>query len=79
MDGGKAEVNKQFVLRALTDPEFRERLAAGPERVLGRELSEVNRAEARFILAAVAGIEAQIAALADELLCANGGCGIAIG
>lgn len=70
---------KELILKALTDPKFRKQLAAKPEEALGVEMSDLNRKEVRMTLAAVKGIEAQIAALADELLCAGGGCGIATG
>lgn len=75
----KKEINRQLIIRALTDPEFREKLAADPGKVLGiPRYSIVNEQELKFVLAAVQAIEYQIAGLADELLCANGGpCGIA--
>lgn len=70
---------RELILRALTDASFRRQLATEPEKALKRpELSVEMRKEIALVLAAVKGIEAQIAALADELLCANGGpCGIA--
>jgi len=75
----KKAKNRKLVLKALTDPEFREALMEAPEEILERkELTELNRTELRFIQAAVRSIECQVGALADELLCANGGpCGIA--
>lgn len=76
--GRKRKTNRQLIMRALTEPDFRKLLVSSPEQALGKELAAENRAEIRFVLAAVKAIEAQIAALADELLCANGGpCGIA--
>lgn len=73
----KREINRKLVLRALTDPKFRELLATEPEKALGIEVTDLNRDEIRFILATVNGVEYQISSLADELLCANGGpCGI---
>lgn len=70
----KKKVNKQLVIRALTDPEFREMLAADPRKVLGiPRFSTINEQEIKFVLAAVRAIDHQIAALADELLCAYGG------
>jgi hypothetical protein len=69
---------KELILRALTDPKFRRQLGAEPEEALGIQLDELNRKEIAMVLAAVKGIEAQIAALADQLLCAGGGgCHIA--
>jgi hypothetical protein len=69
----KKKVNKQLIIRALTDPKFRKVLMAEPMEAIGvRQLSAENEVEVRFVLAAVKGIEHQIAALADELLCANG-------
>jgi hypothetical protein len=74
-----AEANKELVIQALTNPEFRERLTADPARVLGKKLSDVNREEVRRVLDTVYRIEEQIASLADQLLCATNGdpCGIA--
>lgn len=73
----KRKANRQLVLRALTEPNFRKLLATAPEQALGVETAKINKEEIRFILAAVKAIEYQIGALADELLCANGGpCGI---
>jgi len=75
----KKRVNKRLIVRALTDPEFRKMLQTDPEKVLGLpEFSATSRQEIGFVLATVRAIDSQIAALADELLCANGGpCGIA--
>lgn len=76
----KRNANRKLILKALTDPEFRKALEENPAAVLGvREFTEVNKREVRLILAAVNGIAAQIAATADELLCAPGPgpCGIA--
>ena len=70
---GKIEKNREFILKALTDPRFRKALEENPARALGtREFTEVNKQEVRLILAAVKGIETQIAAASDELLCAYG-------
>ncbi|MBI5026609.1 MAG: hypothetical protein HZC12_07790 [Nitrospirae bacterium] len=69
---------KELILRALTDPAFRKLLMSDPAKALGKKITIEIRKEIKMILAAVKGIEAQISALADELLCANGGpCGIA--
>lgn len=71
--------NRELIIRALTDPGFREMLTESPERALRlEEISDLNQAELRFIQASIRAIECQVNALADELLCANGGpCGIA--
>lgn len=71
--------NRELICKALIDPAFRKKLKRDPASALGvTELSKENEAEIRLVLAAVKGIEAQIASIADELLCANGGpCGIA--
>ncbi|WP_456474395.1 hypothetical protein [Candidatus Pyrohabitans sp.] len=76
---GRRRKNRELIYRALTDPAFRRQLEKDPASALGvRELSREKIKEIAFVLAAVKGIEAQIGALADELLCANGGpCGIA--
>lgn len=70
---------KDLILRALTDPKFRTQLQDDPKAALGlTKLTAESKKEIALILAAVKGINAQISALADELLCANGGgCGIA--
>lgn len=70
---------KDLILRALTDPKFRKQLAAEPEKALGiGKLKPEMLKDVKMVLAAVKGIDAHIAAIADELLCANGGgCGIA--
>lgn len=70
---------KDLILRALTDPKFRTELQEDPSKALGlAKLNAETKKEISMILAAVKGINAQISALADELLCANGGgCGIA--
>jgi hypothetical protein len=75
----KKRVNKQLIIKALTEPKFRKMLATEPEKAIGMQrLSVENRTEIRFVLATAKAIESHIAGLADELLCANGGgCGIA--
>ncbi len=74
----KKEVNKELIIRALTDPRFRKMLATDPREALGiQRLSAENKVEVRLVLAAVEAIEGHIVGLADELLCANGPCGIA--
>lgn len=72
--------NRQLVVQALTDPKFRKQLKADPARALGvKRLSAVKQKEVELVLAMVRGIDRQIANLADELLCANGGGGCSIG
>lgn len=78
-DARKRRINRDLVLRALTDAEFRRQLQESPAEVLGKRPTQVNARELQLVLAAVKGIEAQIRGLADELLCANGPCGIALG
>ena len=70
---------RELVLRTLTDPAFRKMLVTNPARALEKKrISATMRKEIAMILAMAKGIDAQIAAIADELLCANGGpCGIA--
>lgn len=75
----KRRINRDLVLRALTDRKFRKQLTENPAEVLGKRPSDVNAREIQLVLAAVKGIESQIRGLADELLCANGPCGIAVG
>ena len=78
--GQKKEINKQLILKALTDPEFRKRLEEGSKTKVGLvkipelrllELTDVNVREIRLVLAIVNSIDIQIGATADELLCAN--------
>lgn len=71
---------KDLILRALTDAKFRKELEENPQKALG--LTKINpeiKKEVSMILASVKGINSHIAALADQLLCINGGggCGIA--
>jgi len=75
----QTDKNRDMIYKALLDPVFRKRLKRDPAAALGvAEISKENLAEVRMVLAAVKGIENQIASIADELLCANGGgCGIA--
>jgi len=69
---------KELILRALTDPSFRNGLINEPEKTLGTKLTSEKKKEIKMILAFVKGIDSQISHLADELLCSNGGpCGIA--
>lgn len=72
---------KELILQALTDPKFRKLLQENPKEALGvKRLTSDMKKEIQLVLAAVKGINSQISALADELLCANGGgCGIAAG
>jgi hypothetical protein len=69
---------KKLIVRTLTDPKFRRILIKEPQKALGiRKLTPEVKKEIAMVLAAVKGIQSQINALADELLCANGGgCGI---
>jgi hypothetical protein len=74
----KRKVNRELILRALTDRTFRKLLQADPEKALGKKLTAQNRREVEQVLTSVRGLESQIRQLADHLLCANGGpCGIA--
>ncbi|EAT58184.1 hypothetical protein [Chlorobium ferrooxidans] len=72
---------KDLILRALTDPKFRTLLQENPVKALEiSKLTSETKKEIQFILAAVKGINTQISALADQLLCVTGGgggCGIA--
>ena len=71
-------VAKELIIKALTDPKFRLALTKRPGPTLGiKELTPSKKKEIAKILRKVKEIDARIASLADELLCANGGCGIA--
>jgi len=73
-----AKVNKEMVLKALTDPAFRRLLKTDPSKALGKRVSKVRQREIELVLAVLKGIDGQLKSLADTLLCANGGpCGIA--
>ena len=73
--------NRDMVYRALTDLNFRKQLETNPAAALGKQAQQLttrNQAEVRQVLQVVKLVENQLAKLADELLCANGGaCGIA--
>lgn len=74
----RQQVNRDLVLRALTDRKFRKQLADDPKAALGGEVTDIHRREISLVLAAVKGIESQIRAVGDELLCVEGPpCGIA--
>lgn len=73
----KKRLNRELVLRALTDPQFRKLLQANPSKAIGKAVTSVRQREIDLVLATVKGIEAHIRLVADELLCANGPCGIA--
>jgi hypothetical protein len=62
---------RELILKALTDPKFRKLLVSSPAEALGIKKITTERAkEVKFILAAIKGIDTQIGAIADELLCA---------
>jgi len=64
-------VNKEMLYKALTDPAFRKLLAESPTRALRvRRLNKLQLHEIKLVLASLKGIEAQMNALADQLLCA---------
>lgn len=72
--------NRDLVYRALTDLTFRKQMETNPAAALGKQpqqLTTKNQAEVRQVLEVVKLVESQLAKLADELLCANGPCGIA--
>lgn len=76
----KKRANKALVVKALTDPKFRKLLEEKPTAAMGvKSLSAAQDAEIRLVLATVKGLNAHISAMADKLLCVNGGgCGIAM-
>ncbi len=73
------EKNRAVVYKALTDPSFRKLLETQPAKALGvASLTPEKTKMVANALAAIKQIDAKIASIADELLCANGGpCGIA--
>lgn len=75
-DGG---TKRELILKALTDPKYRKRLETDPAAAMGlRSVSETQRREIALVLAAVRGIDRQIGQMADQLLCNNGGCSVAV-
>jgi hypothetical protein len=71
------KMNKELIQKALTDPKFRKLLMKEPTKALNvKRVTKIQLREIELVLAAVKGIEAQMEALADELLCA---CSIATG
>jgi predicted house-cleaning noncanonical NTP pyrophosphatase (MazG superfamily) len=74
----KQKGNRDMILRALTDRKYRKMLEEKPTEALGARVSDVNLREVSLVLATVRGLEAQIKAIGDELLCLEGPpCGIA--
>jgi hypothetical protein len=73
----KKKQNRELLVRALTDPKFRQLLQRDPKQVLGKAPTAVNQREIDLLLATVRAIESHIRNVADELLCLNGPCGIA--
>jgi hypothetical protein len=70
--------NRDMILRALTDRKYRKTLEASPQEALGARVTDINQREIDLVLATVRGLEAQIKAVGDELLCLERPpCGIA--
>ncbi len=64
---------KDLIIRALTDPKFREVLAKNPREALHVErISPELQKEIIMLLASVRGIESHISILADQILCLGG-------
>ena len=62
---------RELIIKALTDPKFRKLLAADPAKALGvKKITTEREKEIKLVLATVKGIDVQIGAMADELLCA---------
>ena len=74
----KQKGNRDMILRALTDRKYRKLLEDTPDRALGARVTDVQKREISLVLATVRGLESQIKAVGDELLCLEGPpCGIA--
>jgi hypothetical protein len=75
--------NRAMVYKALVDPAFRKQLETNPAAALGKtaqQFTAKNRLEVQKVMQVLKQIDDQLAKIADELLCANGGpCGIARG
>jgi hypothetical protein len=62
---------RELIMKALTDPKFRKLLATNPAGALGvKKVTPEMAKEIKLVLATVKGIDVQIGAMADELLCA---------
>ncbi len=73
--GKNEKANRELILKALTDPEFRRKLEKGDPAALGlKRLSETGKREVQLILDTVESINVQVSAVADEILCANTTC-----
>jgi len=84
MPAGRSEFTKRqkdLIIKALTDVNFRNQLQKDPQKALGtKTFDAAKKTGVAKILKIVQEIESKISQLADELLCANGGpCGIAKG
>lgn len=65
------KLQRELIIKALTDPKFRKLLATEPAQALGLKKINIQQAkEIKLVLATVKGIDTQIGAMADELLCA---------
>ena len=74
----KQKGNRDMILRALTDRKYLKMLEEKPASALGARATDVNLREISLVLATVRGLEAQIKAVGDELLCLEQPpCGIA--
>lgn len=79
MKKSKTEVNKELIIKVLTNVEFRNLMETNPASALGvKVLTKENQREVQKILTTVKMITARINEAADELLCAYGPepCGI---
>ena len=66
----KKEESKKLMLKALVDPEFRKTLREKPEEALHVEkITDFEKHEIKLLLAVIEGIDYQINALSDEVLC----------
>lgn len=64
------KVNKELILKSITDPRFRKELESNPEKALGvKQLSDIQKRELDLVVASIKGIETQMDHIADRLLC----------
>lgn len=75
----KREIDKKLIMKVLLEPKFREDFEKNPAEAFGvKEVTPLQRTEAKLIIEAVRNIENRISSLADSVLCSGGGsCGIA--
>ncbi|MGA8493834.1 MAG: hypothetical protein WB764_00020 [Xanthobacteraceae bacterium] len=74
--GGKGDLRRHIVARAVVDPTFRRRLFNNPENVFGHKLQRGDAEALERIKKMVPALDDIVSSLAGEVLCGGGGgCG----